>query len=327
MADASVAVAKAKKAGKRKAATARPSQELKKEVVSELAKLMKKSKTIGVIDLRNLPDRQFSLIKKKLRGKAEFVVAKNTLIKKAFEKAKVAEGLVSRVNAPSALVFTDLNPFELFRFIKQNKGKAAAKPGQIAPFDLIVPAGETTLPPGPVLSELKSAKIDARIQEGKVVIGKDSLVAKKGEKIGDLVAKGLQKLGIQPFEVGMNLVAAFDGVLIYLREVMDVDEEKLMAELASGYLSALNLSVEVGYPTRQNIEIMLVKAVRNARGLAIEANIYDKEVIDQILAKAKRAHDALAVNVKEAPATVPEVAPAPDEVPAAPAASEEKKEG
>ena len=295
--------------------------------MSELAKLMKKSKTIGVIDLRNLPDRQFSLIKKKLRGKAEFVVAKNTLIKKAFEKAKVAESLVPHINAPSAIVFTDLNPFELFRFIKQNKGKAAAKPGQIAPFDLIVPAGETSLPPGPVLSELKSAKIDARIQEGKVVIGKDSLVAKKGEKITDLVAKGLQKLGIQPFEVGMNMTAAFEDGLIYGHDVMDVDEEKLMAQLASGYISALNLSVEVGYPTKQNIEIMFVKAVRNARGLAIEANIYEKEVMGEIMAKAKRAHDALAVNVKEAPAAVPEAAPASDEAPAAPTASEEKKEG
>jgi len=312
------AVKAAKRAGKRKA-TERPSQKRKQEIIVELAKLIKKYKTIGIIDLRNLPDRQFSLIKKKLRGKAEFTVAKNTLIKKAFEKAKVAEALMPHVNAPSALVFTDMNPFELFRLIKQNRGKAAAKPGQIAPFDLIVPAGETSLPPGPVLSELKSAKIDARIQEGKVVIGKDSLVAKKGEKIGDLVAKGLQKLGIQPFEVGMNMIAAFEDGLIYGRDVMDVDEEKLMAELASGYMKALNLSVEVGYPTKQNIEIMLVKAVRNARGLAIEANIYDKEVIDQILAKAKRAHDALAVNVKEeAPAAASETTPA--------APAEEKKE-
>ncbi|MDO8340090.1 MAG: 50S ribosomal protein L10 [Candidatus Burarchaeum sp.] len=319
MADAAqaTAVKAAKRAGKREAAE-RPSHKRKQEIVTELAKLMKKSKTIGIIDLRNLPDRQFSLIKKKLRGKAEFVVAKNTLIKKAFEKAKVAETLVPHINAPSAIVFTDLNPFELFRFIKQNKGKAAAKPGQIAPFDLIVPAGETSLPPGPVLSELKSAKIDARIQDGKVVIGKDSLVAKKGEKITDLAAKGLQKLGIQPFEVGMNMTAAFEDGLIYGHDVMDVDEEKLMAQLASGYISALNLSVEVGYPTKANMEIMIVKAVRNARGLAIEANIYEKEVIGDIMAKATRAHDALAVNVKE---EAPAAAPAAEAAPA-----EEKKE-
>ncbi|VVC03715.1 50S ribosomal protein L10 [Candidatus Burarchaeum australiense] len=313
-----------KKAGLRKAATARPSQKLKQEVVADLVKLMKKYKTIGIVDLRNLPDSQFGSLRKKLRGKAEFAVAKNTLIKMAFEKSKVGAGLVPMVNAPSALVFTDMNPFELFNFLKKNKGKAAAKPGQLAPFDLIVPAGETTLPPGPALSELKSAKIDARIQDGKVVIAKDSLVAKKGEKISDLVAKGLQKLGIEPFEVGMNMVAAFDGALVYLHDVMDVDEEKLMAQFAQGYQNAMNLSVEIGYTTKANIEIMIVKAVRNARGLAVEANIYEKDVMGEIMAKAKRAHDALAVNVKEEAPAAPaaeKAAPAASE----PAANEEKK--
>ena len=292
--------------GARKDRELRPAVKRKQEIASELAKLIRKYKTIAVVDLTGLPDRQFSSIRKKLRGKAEFKVAKNTVIRRAFDKAKVAGELVSKVNAPSALIFTDMNPFELFSFVKKNKGKAAAKPGQIAPFDIIVPAGETTLPPGPELSELKSAKIDARIQGGKVVVGKDSLVAKKGEKIGELVAKGMQKLDIKPFEVGMNVVAAFEEGMLYLRDVLDIDEKKMEAQFAQGYRNALNLSTEIAYPTVANIEILLVKAVRNARGLAIDANIYEKEVMGEILAKAKRQHDAVAKSVKlDEPASAP----------------------
>ena len=110
--------AKAKGKPRRKGGAAdRPAMKRKQERVSALARLMKKYKTIAVVDLRELPDRQFSGIRKKLRGRAEFAVAKNTLIKRAFEKAKVAGGLVGHVNAPSALIFTNMNPFELFNFL------------------------------------------------------------------------------------------------------------------------------------------------------------------------------------------------------------------
>ena len=311
------AKAKAKEAPKE-----RPSQKRKQEVVGRLVELLKKSKSIAVVDLRQLPDKQFSLIRKKLRGKAHFIVAKNTLIKRAVEQAKKGQELLPHVNAPTALVFTGMNPFELVSFVRKNKGKAAAKPGQIAPFDLIVPAGETSLPPGPVLSELKNAKIAAQIQGGKVVISKDSTVAKKGEKISDLAAKGLQKLGIEPFEVGMNISAALEDGILYKKDVLEVDEEKMLADFTQAHQNALNLSVEIAYPTKYNVEILIGKAVRSARALALEANIYEKEVIDQILAKAKRAHDAVAVNVKDAPAEAPAPAAGKKEE-----ATEKPKEG
>jgi large subunit ribosomal protein L10 len=274
------------------AVKARPAHQLKQSVVDELAEKIKKAKTIAVVNLTQLPDKQFSLIKKKLRGKALFVVAKNTLIKRAVEKAKRGQELLTHVNAPTALVFTDMNPFELVGFVRKNKGKAAAKPGQIAPFDLIVPAGETSLPPGPVLSELKSAKIQAQIQGGKVVISKDSTVAKKGEKITDLAAKALQKLGIEPFEIGMNISAALEDGTVYKQDVLEIDEEKLLADFAQAHQNALNLSVEIGYVTAQNIEILIGKAVRSAKAVALDAKMDDKSAVDKTLAREEKKEDA-----------------------------------
>jgi len=302
---------------------ARPALKMKQELVARLVEKLKKAKVIALADLRELPDRQFGALRKKLKGKAEFVVAKNSLIVRAIEKSGKGKELLPHMKSSTALILTELNPFELYKFVKKARGKAAAKPGQIAPFDLVVPAGETALPPGPVLTELKNAKIQAQIQGGKVVIAKDSTVAKKGEKINELAAKALQKLGIEPFTVGMNVVAALEGAVVYMKDVMDIDEDKFMADLVGAYRNALNLSVEAGYPTKQNIEILVGKAYNNAKNLAVEANIYEKEVIGLILAKARRAHDAIAVNVKfDAPA------PAASEQAAAPteAKAEEKSE-
>lgn len=267
-------------------------KERKKEIVSRLAEKIKKAKVIAIADIHNLPDKHLQAIKKKLRGKAEFLVVKNSLIKRAFEEANKAKELASQMTGPTSIILTDMEPFQFYKSVKKSKGKAAAKPGQIAPYDIVVPAGETTLPPGPILSELKQAGIQAQIQGGKVVIVKDSTVAKVGEKITDAAAKTLQKLGIEPFEIGMNIVAVWEN-LLYPKSVLDVDEEKLMEQLKMANSYAFNLSFNIAYPTKENIKLLIQKAFLDSKNLAINANIYEKDVIDLLLSKARAQANAL----------------------------------
>ncbi len=265
----------------------------KQEFVSKLAERIKRFKVIAVADIRNYPDKHLQAIRKKLRGKAEMIVAKNALISRALEKAGKGAELTGAMTGPTALILTDMNPFELYRLVKQGKGKAAAKPGQVAPYDIVIPAGETSLPPGPVLSELKQGGVNAQIKGGKVVIATDSVVAKAGQKISDAASKALQKLGIEPFDVMLNIHAAVEDKLVYRKDVLDVDEEKLLADMRRGASEALNLSLTASYPTKQNIQLMLQKAYLNSRSLALNANIYEKDVIDAILAKANAHANAL----------------------------------
>lgn len=265
----------------------------KKEFVSKLADKIKKFKVIAVADIRNYPDKHLQAVRKKLRGKAEMIVAKNSLISRALEKAGKGTELTSEMKGPTALILTDMNPFQLYRLVKQGKGKAAAKPGQVAPYDIVVPAGETSLPPGPVLSELKNGGVNAQIKAGKVVIATDSVVAKAGQKITDAAAKALQKLGVEPFEVMLNIHTAWEDKLVYKKDVLDVDEEKLLNDIRKGAAEAINLSMSASYPTKQNMQLMLQKAYLNSKSLALNANIYDKDVIDAILAKANAQASAL----------------------------------
>ncbi|MCX8195271.1 MAG: 50S ribosomal protein L10 [Candidatus Micrarchaeota archaeon] len=165
----------------------------KKKKVDELSQLALKYPIVSLVNLRNLPDRLLQSSRKKLRGKAEFVVAKNSVISRALEKSGKGE-LSAYLDFPAAIVFTTMSPYSLFKFFKENKTKIAAKPGQIAPFDIVVPEGETDLPPGPALSELKSAGINAQIKAGKIVVAKDSVVAKKGAKISDIVCRVVQSV-------------------------------------------------------------------------------------------------------------------------------------
>jgi large subunit ribosomal protein L10 len=200
---------------------------------------------------------------------------------------------VDKIAGPTVVIFTDIDPFKLYKEIYKARGKAAAKPGQIAPFDIVVPKGETAFPPGPVLTELKSAGIQAQIQGGKVVIGRDSTVVKSGEKIGPNQAKALAKLGVEPFEVGMDLSAAWETGVVYPKQVLFIDEAVFMGKLASSASNAFALTYAIAYPTRDNIGMLLGKAARESRSLAVEANIYEKDVIGMILAKANAQAGAL----------------------------------
>jgi large subunit ribosomal protein L10 len=265
----------------------------KQEFVSELAERIKKFNVIALADIRNYPDKHLQSVRKKLRGKADMIVAKNSLISRALEKAGKGSELSKVMTGPSVLILTDMNPFQLYKLVKQSKGKAAAKPGQVAPYEIMVPAGETSLPPGPVLSELKQGGVNAQIKAGKVVIATDSIVAKAGQKITDASAKALQKLGIEPFDVMLNIRSIWENKLVYGKDVLDVDEDKLMGDLRRGASEAFNLSCAVAYPTEQNIATLLQKAHMNSMNLAMSANIYEKEIMDLMLAKANAQANAL----------------------------------
>ncbi|MDD5318092.1 MAG: 50S ribosomal protein L10 [Candidatus ainarchaeum sp.] len=268
-------------------------KEAKGKRAAAIAALAKKYGVIAVASLRNLPDKHLQAIRRKLRGQAEIEVAKNSVLLRALKEAGKAAELSPNIEGPTAIIFTDLDPFRLYKLIYQGRGKAAAKPGQTAPFDIIVPKGETAFPPGPVLTELKAAGINAQIQAGKVVIAKDSTVVKLGEKIGDVQAKALAKLGVEPFEVGMSLAAAWEGGTVYPGAVLHIDEAQFMSRLMGAANNAFNLTVEIAYPTKANVSLLVGKAVREGRALALEAGICGKDTIGLILAKANAEAAAL----------------------------------
>ena len=264
---------------------ASPAIELKKQKVTELTSVSKKFPVVALLNIRNLPDRILQSSKKKLRGSAEFAVAKNSVIIRALDKS--GKGALSEhLDFPTALVFTSLTPYNLFKFFKDNKVKVAAKPGQMAPFDIVVPEGETDLMPGPALSELKGAGINAQIKAGKIIVAKDSVVAKKGAKITDAVCKALQKLNILPFEAMVNMVAAYDGKFTFTSSVLDIDEAQLHTDLQACLSQAFNVSYNASFPTSQNIEALLSNAFSQGRNMAINGHIYSDASTELLLVQA-----------------------------------------
>ncbi len=268
----------------------------KKEKVLGISKTASKYSVVALLNIRSLPDRILQSSRKKLRGKAEFMVAKNSVLSRALKEGGKSS-LAEHLTFPTAIVFTSMTPYSLFKFFKDNKVKVAAKPGQLAPFDIVVPEGETELPPGPALSELKGAGINAQIKAGKIVIAKDSVVAKSGAKISDMACKALQKLNILPFDAMVHMVAAYDGKFTYTASALDIDEHTLHSDLLASLSQAFNVSFNASFPTSQNISALLSNGISQGRNMAINGQIYSDASTDVILTQAVMLGNTLSSKV------------------------------
>lgn len=125
-----------------------------------------------------------------------------------------------------AIVFTDMNPFKLFKILEDSKTSAPAKEGNIPDSDIVVPEGDTGFEPGPLLGELQQVGIPAKIDKGKIVVSKDHVVVEAGEVVSKQVASMLTRLDIQPMEVGIDLQAAYEEESVYTSDLLTIDEEK-----------------------------------------------------------------------------------------------------
>lgn len=156
----------------------------KKDKVAEIIRLSKEYKLVGLVDMYGIPAEQVQDIRKNLRGKAELMMTRNTLIQHAFgEMNNEVEDLGTHLKGHSALIFTNENPFKLYSMLEKTKTKMSARPGEAAPEDIVVSKGPTTFRPGPIVGELQQAGIPAAIEAGKVTIRETKTVVKAGEPI------------------------------------------------------------------------------------------------------------------------------------------------
>lgn len=250
-----------------------------KKKVEELIKikeLMKKYKVISIVNLTNLPSPNLQAIKNKLRDKAEFRVTKKSLIIRAIDelKDKNLAGLKpSMENSIPALIFSNEEPFKLFKLVKENRTNASAKPGQLAPMDLTIPAGPTSFTPGPIIGELGAVGLQTSVEAGKIVIKRDKLIVKQGEIIKPEVASILSKLGIEPIEISVNILAVYDNGIIYEKAVLDVSQEQYIEKILLANAQAMKLAEEISYISKDNVEQLLIKYYRTALILSKELKL------------------------------------------------------
>ncbi|MBW2974410.1 50S ribosomal protein L10 [Candidatus Woesearchaeota archaeon] len=267
--------------------------EKKKKIAGNIQRLIAEYPIIAAVDMENLPAPQLQQMRSQLRGKIEIAMTKRRIMKHAIEgvkgKKENIEKLEPHLKGMPALIFTKENPFSLFKTLKKSKTSAPAKAGQTAPFDLIVPKGPTSFMPGPVIGELAQLGIKSGVEGGKVAIKEDSVVVEEGKKISAKAAEILTRLGIEPMEVGLNITAVYENGEIFTKDILDIDEDKFKADLEKAASGAFNLAVNIEYPTKETINVLIGKAFNEAKALGISEGIIDEGIVEELLSKAERS--------------------------------------
>ena len=277
-----------------------------------------------------------------LRQQMVMTMAKKTLVRRAWKKVGLSEDeldtLLDGVTQPMLVQTDNLNAFQLFAELEKTRTGRPAKAGDIAPNDIVIEAGPTSFPPGPIVGEFNSVGIPAKIEKGKVSIVKTVTAVEAGEPISADLGLMLSKLEINPIEIGLILSGAIEGGVVMAAEDLDLDLSGFTANVKSATSGAFNLACNIGWFTNETVPVLISKATGEAMAVAVEAGIHNEETMPILISRAHARMLAVAGQVDSSAlddelsgalgsaATVAAAEPAADEAPAEEAAAEEAED-
>jgi len=273
----------------------------KAQMYQQMQELPKKYSVMALVRMEKVRASQLLPLRKKLLGEVEIVSIKDKIAKKAFEKLDVpgAEKMKEMLTGQCVFMFTNMSPFKLNVLLGKNKVLLAARGGNIASIDVVVPPKNTGIAPGPMLTEFKDNKIPTKIDQGTIWILKETTPVKKGEVISTKLAALLGKLDIKPIEARIVLNSALSESILFSEEDLVVDVDAFRDKIAQANQNALALSTEIAYVTEDNIAQILAKASQAGISLSVEAAYVTDETKEQILQKAHSQAKGVASKAKD----------------------------
>merc|ERR1711881_441864 len=205
-----------------------------------------------LVNADNVASLQFAQIRSALRGKAQIIMGKNTMMKKVIrglidefpEYEKVLPLLVDNVG----FVFTNGDLKETRDAILEHKKAAPARAGALAPVDVVVPAQNTGLGPEKT-SFFQALNIQTKIARGTIEIVSNVNLLKTGDKVGMSEATLLNMLKISPFSYGLKAVGCFEEGSLFDPDVLDITEDDIRAKFMASVNKVAAVSLNIGYPT------------------------------------------------------------------------------
>ena len=262
----------------------------KKDTVSDLVDLLKSGDTIAVIDIHGVPAGAMNGMRATLRDSMKIQVAKKRLMRLAWEQAgnqpENLETLFEGVVQPALVSSSSMNSFEMFSELKKTEAGRAAKPGDIAPHEIVVEKMDTGMPPGPIVGDLNSVGIPAKIMGGSVQIQKRTVVLQEGDVFEGEMGMMLSKIGINPIVTGLRLCGTLEGGTVFAPSTLELDLEQFESDLIGYAAGAFNLACNITWFTSQTMPTLIAKASGEALAVALEAAVATADTIPHLIGRA-----------------------------------------
>ena len=291
--------------------------------VDELVEKISKSRVVGIVGVREIPADNIQQMRGDLRGNVEIRMVRNTIARRALQaSAPEIRQLSDYIEDQTALIFSDENPFKLYRLLEKGKKPMPIKAGARAPRDIVIEAGETSFSPGPMVAQTSGCRRSRRHQGRKGGHQPEGHSGQRGRGRRRQDRGYFENHGDLPQKCGPGTASGLRGGSIFKVADLTIDVEAQLSELALASAKAFGLAVEIGYATPSTVGPMLARAQRRASALVLEAGIPVPGMMEMLLAKAAANARALSrLASGEATAAAPAAA-----APVAKAAAEEEKE-
>lgn len=232
---------------------------------------------VMIVGVDNVGSNQMQLIRMALRGKAELLNGKNTMIRKALslmieEGNSNLENLLPHIKGNIAFVFTKEDLTEIRDLMLQHKVAAPARAGAMAPVDVVVPKGSTGMGPEKT-TFFQALNITTKITRGLIEILNDVHLVKTGERVGASEAALLNMLGVSPFQYGLELKQVYDAGSVYGPAVLDITADDIISHFLAGVANVAAVSLSIGYPTVASVPHILAHGFKNVLAVAVETDI------------------------------------------------------
>jgi len=237
-----------------------------------------------LIEADHVTSRQMQDIRMALRGKATVLMGKNTTIRKALSLGSEEhpdsglDGLRASIRGNIGFIFAQTCSLDDIReVLKANRKEAPAKPGAISLVSLSLPSGPTGMDPSQT-SFFQALNIGTKIVKGQIELITEYPILKIGEKVSPSTSVLLAKLGIKPFEYGMEVNSVFQDGTVFSAAVLDMSEETLIMKFMAGVSNMAAFSREIGIPTEAGLPHIFGNAFRNIAALVADIDFTFKEV-------------------------------------------------
>ncbi|TGZ68001.1 hypothetical protein CRM22_004488 [Opisthorchis felineus] len=300
--------------------------EWKADYFKKLSKHLSDCDKCFVVNVDNVRSKQMQQIRVALRGSAEIMMGKNTLMKKVIH-AQMArnphlEKILPHVRENVGFIFTKADLLEIREKLEANRVEAPAKAGTIAPCDVIVPAQNTGLGPEKT-SFFQALNIPTKIARGSIEILNDIPIITKNTKVGMSEATLLNMLKIYPFTYGLVITQVYDHGSVYDPAVLDITPSMVIEKFMVGVQNIVALGLATGHTTFATVPQVLVNGFMDmlAISVMVDYTFKESEQVKEYLADPSKFVATIAATAPQAasgtPSTVQEKQAAPAAAPPA----------
>lgn len=197
------------------------------------------------------------------------------------------EKIISQLKGNINLIFTNGDLSDVKSVLDSEIRPSPAKPGMIAPMDVVVPVGPTGLDPKQT-SFFQTLQIQTKIVKAQIDIVAEKQVITKGDKINGTQAALLDKLKIYPFEYKMEVRKILQAGNIFDAAVLDLSTDIILQKFKRAIGIQASISLAAGYPTQASAPHTILNAFKNLVAVSAESG-YEFPQATALLEAAKNA--------------------------------------